>query len=351
MNADWLWTLALGGSVLLLAALPLLPALRELRRAQATPLHIPGDDDAGAEFFAQRMRQRLRSEFGGRAPYGDEPLPATWTRPGRDAVAGTHGRPDAPADTLIERTVRLADGCRYFGDVVAGERLDVGAGGILRAALVETGGAHLGAGTSVLRWIDAQTIDAGAGSRLLGRVTARERVRLGAGGEFRRIAAPLIEFGEAVPAAAGVLAADVDLEAATGAAFVETPGEQGRWVCRGSLRIPRGVRVTGHLIVEGELEIGDHCEILGSVKSHRGVRVGDGVRITGSLFAGPSARLGAGVSVHGMLSAESRLESGPGLTVGLPGVPASLLAPVMHLGPGSRVHGSAWASRQGRILA
>lgn len=342
-------TLLLGAAVAALAVAPLVPALRELRRGTARALHIPGDDEAGAGFFAARMRERLSADFASHDPYADANPPDGWVRAGDSPVDGTHGRADMPADTLIGTRVALAPGCRYLGDVVAHTHADIGRDAIVRAVLVDTGDARIDAGASVLRWIDADVIDAGRASRLLGRATARREVRLGAGAEFRRIAAPTILLGRRVPELPVTQAQDAQLDQVSTARFIERPEEQGRWVCRGALRIPGGTRVTGHLVVEGMLEIEDGCEILGSVKAHRGARIGDGVRIHGSVFAGPTAQLGAHVTVHGMLSAERTIDSGEGLNVGRPDRPASLLAPVMRIGEGACVHGAVWASRLGRV--
>ncbi|AXK72247.1 hypothetical protein DWG18_08105 [Lysobacter sp. TY2-98] len=350
MTSPLLSTVLLGAGVALLGFAPLLPALRELRRGVGRPLHIPGDDDAGAGFFAARMRERLREEFGDGDPLTKNPLPSGWIAASNTPIEGAHGRADEPAATLIGQRVALAPGCRYLGDVVAREYADLGHDAVVRAVLVEAGDTRIADRATVLRWIDAGFIDAGRDARLLGRTTARERVVLGTGAEFRRIAAPTITFGRELASVAPVDIRDARLDEVTDGDFIEHPDEQGRWVCRGALRIPRGTRVRGHLVVEGALHIEDDCEILGSVKAHRGARVGDRVHIDGSVFAGPHAVLGEHVTVHGMLSAEATIDCGRGLRVGRLERPASLLAPVIRVGDGGCVHGAAWASRLGKVV-
>ncbi|WP_133498499.1 hypothetical protein [Cognatilysobacter terrigena] len=350
MTSPLLSTVLLGASVALLGFAPLLPALRELRRGTGRPLHIPGDDEAGAGFFAARMRERLREEFGDGDPLAKSPLPSGWIAADDAPVEGARGRADVPAPTLIGRRVALAAGCRYLGDVVAREHAHLGRDAVVRAVLVESGDADVAERATVLRWIDADAIDAGRDARLLGRTTAREHVRLSVGAEFHRIAAPTIVFGRELVRVSPVDVRDARLDEVTDGDFIERPDEQGRWVCRGALRVPRGTRVLGHLVVEGALHIEDDCEILGSVKAHRGARFGDRVHVDGSVFAGPHAVLGEHVTVHGMLSAEATIDCGRGLRVGRPDRPASLLAPVIRVGDGSCVHGAAWASRLGKVV-
>lgn len=350
MIQPWWWTAGLGLAVTVLGLLPLLPAVREWRRGRNSALHIPPDDDAGAGFFADRVRVRIREDLGEPLDF-DAPLPAGYRAAPTGALAGIHGLAAEPAETLVGRNVSIASGGRYFGDVVALERFELGEDALVRAALVTDGFAMLGDGASVLRWVDAHEIRAGSRCRLLGRATARTTIVLGPGGEFRRLAADTIRFGASRPMAIRLPTEPGDLMTIAGDRLLERPDEQGRWVCHGTLRIPSGLRFDGNIIVEGDLWIGAGCEITGSIKARGDVHVGSSVRVSGSLFAGHHAALDADVSIAGVLSAERGLRCGDGISVGLPGAPASMLAPVIVVGNGGCVHGSVWAARAGTVVA
>ncbi|TBR06843.1 MAG: hypothetical protein EPO46_11740 [Lysobacter sp.] len=345
----WLWAAALGALVVLLGMLPLLPALIEWRRGRSNTLHIPDDDDAGARFFAQRMRARIREDFGDPHDLRRVGASSAYRLAGSSPLDGSYGRADTSNPTLVGVRVTLADGCRYFGEIVAFEHLTAGAGAIVRAALVESGDAVLGERVSVLRWIDAHSITTDNDCRLLGRATAATAIRLGARTEFRRMAAPLIETAGHFDRPEVVTAIDAALDEASGSAFIERPDRQGRWCARGDVRIPAGVRVSGNVIVEGSLEIGEGCEIIGSLKAYRHLSIGRSVRVHGSVFAGGRIDIGSSAMIDGIVSSELRVHVDAGVHIGREGREASVLAPEIRLGAANRIHGSVWAGREGRV--
>jgi len=353
-----LWRALLVLLVLAMSALLLLPGVREWRQGRSRPLVIPADDEAGIDYFGQRMRGHLARDWGGTeaAPVPDlrrQPPPEGYFVLGTDGrVRGDVATERQASKTIVGNAISVDPGVSIMGDVYASQALSTGPGCVVRAVLAD-GPVVLGDGSSLLRWADAEKLECGRDCRLLGRVSARESIALGHGTIFGRLAAPRIEFG---PADAGEFAVPSgkatpsNIGELLGERLEEAFSQQGRWVCRGDLEVPDGTLVTGHLIVHGRLYLGEDCEVVGSVKCHKGAEIGARARIHGSIFAGGPVALGEGSEIEGMVSSERAVTCERHARIGSLEHPASLIAPVLSVAAGAVVYGSAWASREGQVV-
>lgn len=361
-----LWLLLLLVANATLFALPLLPALREWRKRGNAPLFIPADDEAGIGYFAERFRQRLAADwdsaklFEEANPASDfmatlvsarDALPAGITAQYRlvsGDVVGVPALATAEQPTLVGDVVRLIGGTHQLGEVYARERLDAPRGSVIRAALCD-GDLRLGPGSGILRWAHAARLEAGVGSRVMGRASAREVIALDAGCEFERLAAPEIRFAGGAPDAAtpaenGMLhpwVADPKARVAHEAG--------GRLLCVGDIAIPDRSLVDGHLIVRGNLTLGMGCRVTGGIKVHGALTLGDGTFVAGAVFATGEIQLGSGCAVDGPVSSARGVRLAPGCRVGHRNRPTSLVAPRVSIGHRCTCHGSLWARTNGRV--
>lgn len=363
--ALWLLLLLVANATLL--ALPLLPALREWRKRGNAPLFIPADDEAGIGYFAERFRQRLAADWDSATLFEEANLAGedfvAKLRAMRDAlpqaittqyrlvsgdVVGVPALATAEQPTLVGDVVRLIGGTHQLGEIYARERLDAPRGSVIRAALCD-GDMFLGPGSGMLRWAHAARLEAGAGSRVMGRASARHAIALDQGCQFERLAAPEIRFAGGAP--------DVAPDRSTSGLqrWVADPKARvahesgGRILCSGHVDVPPGSLVEGHLIVRGRLTLGAGSHVTGGIKVHGALQVGDGVHVAGAVFATGDIRFGADCTVDGPISSARGVHLAPGCRVGRTDRPTSLVAPVVSIGRGCTCHGSLWARTNGIV--
>lgn len=362
-----LWLLLLFVANVALFCLPLLPAFAEMRKRGNAPLFIPADDEAGIGYFAQRFRQRLAADWNSATlfepdapPHPDyaaavraahAALPASIGAQYRVVEGELRGVPrldSAEQATVVTATLRLARGTHLLGEAYAHARLDAPGGSVLRAVLCD-GELVLGPGSGILRWAHARRVTAGDGSRLMGRLSARESIALGRGCQFERLAAPELRFG----AGAGEPPAR---EAPTRAWIADARARVvreslDRLLCNGDVAVPPNSLVDGQLIVRGRLTLGAGCEVRGGIKVHGTVVFGDDIHVRGALFASGDVTLGMRCAVDGPVSSAGAVRLGAGCRVGRRNQPTSLVASVVSVAPGCTCHGSIWARTNGRVDA
>lgn len=328
------------------AALPLLPAIRELLHpTDVEPLTTVGRDNADISRFARHFREYVGANL--------RQLPAEAAEGdyfGR-FTDGTHfmrvaHRPDAlsrPAladgssDRLVilEQPVELPGQERFRLEVWAKAKLGGGSGATYRGLLGEDA-IRLGAGSTVLRWVhSAGELDVGDGCVLYGRTSSERAIRLGRGVRFERAGAPVIRTGAGEPSEHPPATPDlVPCQFPEGARRlgdhlrVETD-----WF------IPPHTEVTGSLVVAGRLQIGAGSRVRGSVKAHGAIEVDRGVVIEGSLVSRNQIRIRGGSAVGGPVIAEEDIELGNGTSVGSRTKPTTVTGRRVHLVLGSAVFG------------
>lgn len=293
---------------------------------------------------------------------------------------------DVPAGTALLKELYV-DGALHGGDDV-----------FYRAALV-TGAATLGAGSSVLRWIDAGgDLRVGERSVLYGRASASGAITLEHGVRFQRVAAPCIRFegphegedegegegeragdGEGQGADEDRDEADVyralaearesalawDVKSVEERARQESARETisltmlvppegalvafGRWLIDGDYEVPAGATVDSDLIVSGVLRLGERVVVRGAVKSATLIG-GAHVVYHGAIVAATRLALGAGSHVAGPIVVEGEAELGPDCRVGGAADETTISAVSVRAGAGVTVYGEVWARGWGEVV-
>jgi hypothetical protein len=358
-----LWLLLLVVANALLFGLPLLPALREWRKRGNAPLFIPADDEAGIGYFAERFRQRLAADWDSASlfePGADLELAPALQAAGKmlpDAIVAQYriasgdvvGVPTlatAEQPTLVGDAIRLVRNTHQLGEIYARKALDAPGGSVIRAALCD-GAMRLGPGSGILRWAHGVHVEAGAGSRMMGRVSARDFVALDAGCRFERLSAPELRFAGGAPEQEPVAAPTRRWVADARARVAHESA--GRLLCTGDVAIPAGSLVDGHLIVRGRLTLGAGCRVTGGIKVHGPLTLADDTHVVGAMFATGEIRLGERCTVEGPVSSARGIRLASGCRVGRRNRPTSLVAPDVSIGHRCTCHGSLWARTNGRV--
>jgi cytoskeletal protein CcmA (bactofilin family) len=328
--------------------LPLIPALRELRRpTDADPLSAVGHDAGDLTVFAQGFRDYLARHLPSTAA---DPVPA-----GAVAKLGD-GTSFVMLDQRVERLREIArvDGAiphivvataplilpggeTFLLEVLAREAFTGGPGAVYRALLAEQD-ASLGERSVVLRWAHADgALRVGAGSTLYGRASAGATLRLGSGVTFRRVGARCVVAGmEEIRTPI----ASPPLLAGTAKLPEGARREHGHTRIDGDFTLAPDSSVSGSLLVTGTLRVKNGARVGGSVKTHGDCVLGDDVTIDGALVARGHLTVGARCIIGGPAIAERNAHLGEDSTIGGPDRPASLAARRIVLARGACVYGA-----------
>jgi cytoskeletal protein CcmA (bactofilin family) len=348
----------LGTAVLFLVAgalflLPLVPSFWELhRKSDAAALSVIQQHAGEIRYFADSFRGYIKPL---------EPLLNECGRSGR-MVAGTMsdgtdyvvlgGRggplhlPVSPEDHDFQVLIAAADdlavpsNAAFSRDIYARGRLLGGRDNRYRAILGE-GDVNLGDRSTVLRWVHAVgDFNAGADSKLYGRISSERSIRLGMGCRFSRLHAPSIEVGQPPR-----LDPPMQLDHPSGAA----QDNGARFLFEGNFEIPPG-RFERSLVVRGRLHIRSGARIWGNVKSWKDAVVESGVWVEGSLISAKNLVIGPNCRILGPAIAERQLFISSGTQFGTAENLTTVSAPQIEVAEGVRVFGSLWARQHGQAV-
>ncbi|MBD3868566.1 MAG: hypothetical protein IFK94_10625 [Acidobacteria bacterium] len=243
--------------------------------------------------------------------------------------------------------LRLPPEKEYTLEMYARESVHGGAGNTYRAVLSDHDIA-LGPNSTTLRWVHAcQSVNAGEGCTLWGRVSAGERLTLDKDTVFERLNAPCIEFGEPVdpltPAREGERLDPGDVPHLI-------DDSAGRWLVKGKLDIPDNRRVEANLVVTGGGRIGDGTTIKGSIKSHKDLYLGRGVKVDGSVVSQRDIYLDEGCRIRGPILAERVVHIQRGCVLGSPEQATTVSARRARVAPGVVAYGTFWAHEEGHVM-
>ncbi len=328
------------------AALPLLPAIRELYNpTDVEPLRMVGRDNADISRFARGFREYIeaslrrlppgavRGDYFGRLPDGTHFVRVAQL----PSVLAKGAVPDGSHDRVVvlEQAVTLTGDERFRLEVFARKDLTGGRGAEYRAILGD-GDVKLGPQSVIWRWIHARgTVQVGDASALFGRTSSDTRISLGKDVGFERMGAPRIVVGDAP-----FPTSRVDHQDYTPFEAPESAEQHGD-----HLRIPadveigEGVVVEGHLVIAGKVHLGRGARVRGSLKAHGDVSLGPGAVVTGALVSGGSIVSGEGAWVKGPIIAEQQITLGPRVGVGHPDNQTTVSGRSVVLSPGAGVAG------------
>jgi len=344
------------------AAVPLLPALIELRRrTDVKPLRVVRASDVDIRHFAHRFRVWVDGALG-------EPIAAC--RANGAAVEGALADgtryavlPDGAPPTLAPAAdgpasclgvvigcgrLSLPAGALFPFEVYAANSVEVGERTICRAILAD-GDLQLGRGCWSLRWLHARVaLLAREDCALHGRASANISMRLEEGCRFERLHAPTIAFGAPAPLPAAPAARE-PLAATDIPRLVDDVA--GRWLVRGDLTIPAGRIVNADVVATGNLRVGAGVLVNGGLKCHGDLILEDGVEVNGSVVAGRDVRAGRGCRIRGPVIAERDARIGSGTRLGSAERPTTLSVRQLEIEAGAVAHGTVWAHEGAVVLA
>jgi len=336
----------------LLFTLPLLPAIWELqRKSDALPLDVIQQHAGEIRYFADRFRSYLEplepvfretSATGQKAvgimPDGTEYLVLGL---GTEALGLPLGERDKLCPVLLASATDLTVSANstFSRDVYSRGHFVGDSNNQYRALLAEHG-LHLGAGSSVMRWVHAGgELQVETGCKLFGRASSDARLRLSPDCTFVRLNATRIEFGNpmesprSLPHPTGLLA------------------HSRRRLCGGDFEIKPEEIFRGDLVVRGNLRIGSGAKVFGSVKSDKELIVESGALIDGSLISSKKLLIGPHCMVRGPIISERVLLIEAGTQCGAADAPTTVSATRISIAPGVVVFGTVWARELGEVLA
>lgn len=326
------------------AALPLLPAIRELLRpTDVEPLTMVGRDNADIGRFARHFREWVSAtmtEADGkllRVPASPEPGPLRSLPPSsRDQVV------------VLERPADLEGGENFAQELWAKAEFAGGPGATYRAILGERS-VSVAPRSHVLRWLHSVgVLTVGDGSHLYGRTSSEREIHLGALIGFDRLGAPAIVVGSGSPAPMPPMPdgltklerGDPHDSRLTTHDFLRRARRLGSHLrIEADTEVPANFLIEGDLVVAGNLRLGPGTRVKGSVKTHGTLDLAQNVVIEGSLVARGDLTVGPGGWVRGPIISESALHLGGGATVGSTATPTTVSGRTVILASGAVVCG------------
>lgn len=298
MNAEA--TLFIAAMFLWLGA-PVLPALRQYKKAALAPLYVPAGNklDASAG-LSGAIAAISRGDF------------------------------STPVDGVsVSRSRRFDDTCPLRGKVAC--ESDTSVSGTQNAFEVA--------------WAPRFKLEADA--VVHGALTASQRISVAPGARFRVLQAPKIFFEGPV----GDLSARRPEDVATpgspeGAVFLKA---QGWWHATGDVLVREDLRVEGDIVASGSVFIRRGACVHGSIKARRTILVSEAASVHGSVTAN-RIELSQDVEISGCVLAEDAVVLGRGCRIGLAGAPTTISAERVQAHPGVEVRGGICAHAHGEAL-
>jgi len=333
--------LALFAATGALAALPLAPALGELRRSRdAAALPIRRDDD-NIRNFADTFRAFSRVHLE-RADQQFSDCSALIFHKGEYRRFLNNDDETIRGVLLSKTDLSLGRGMVFSDDLYCAGTLIGGARNVYRSVLGEED-VCLGEGSQVLRWLHAGgSVSLGPDCRLHGRASAEFIIYLRPGCTFRRMHATVVaairDELERKPSRHTPVSGGGDLGVS------RFPGR-----LDGYFYLPAGAVHEGSVIARGKALLGAASHLRGNLKAHGTVQVSEQAEIDGSLVGTSSIYLAEDCFVRGPIISEKKIVVAAGAQIGSPESLTTISAPAISLAPGAIVHGTVWARDTGEV--
>jgi predicted acyltransferase (DUF342 family) len=316
----------------LLAALPLAPALIEMRqRRDIGPMPVKNRTEMVAD-LAHDFRSLLED----------------------DSIAAR--RASAAATLVLEEDWFVDKGALIETPVYAKGRLAAGGNNVFAAIFCEKD-IDLGNNTRVGTWVHAQGIViVPMGSSVEGRLSAAEQVELGSGSSFKRVDAPAIITGDGAVKTDQELLEAKDEEPRPATVWDPEPRtilEQvtERLFAPSDFLLEAGAVLRKNVVARGEIHLAEGSHLIGCLKSNRRMVLAANVRAEGSLVSASDLRIGRDCRVVGPVIAEGELMVESGTTIGSLKQPTTVQAPRIRIAPGVTIHGSLCACELGQVAS
>lgn len=349
-------------STLALFIIPLLPALIEWRgRSDDQPLQVVRGYDGDIRYFAVRFRQMLDDTLPGLTQGRIAAGTPVEGRLGRDTyqlLAPNQQPTFGPLEDMSQSTNRmilgsgsltLPGGFFFEKEIYAFGRIMCGSRSSYRVLLAEDV-IELAGDCDVVRWAHSNTcISVGQMSRLYGRISADQEIRLERDTRFVRMFAPKIHFGPSIsvhrPDVAPPDLARTPFPAPD--SLLDSTSE--RWLIEGMLNVPAASFHAGNLVVENNLSIAEGTLIQGDLKSGADLRLGANVQVLGAIVADGNIHIGPGCRIAGPIISEGRITIEAESCIGTQDQPTTIAAHEIHIEEGVLAHGSVWARELGYV--
>jgi len=325
---------------------PLAPAIRELlRKRDAGPL-ITRKDEGNIASFAASLRTRcvpLQAALNRCAQLGENDF--VESQLGNAFLVGEVGfwTGARHTTTLVACAGPVALPAEYqsSGDFYSRGTVQCGERSLFRALLSDQE-IVLGDDTQILRWIHAESVlGTGRNCRLYGRASSAKSLTLSQGCTFERIYAPVIHVSN------NAATPGLRTEYAVYARLAQSG--LGRTRIRGSMHFPVDDQHHGDVVATRSIDLDQGACVFGSVKANGEVALKQRAEVHGSLVSAKRIHISQGCFVKGPIISEREVVIDSGVQVGLPGTPTTISAPVIHVAPGTVIHGTVWAKVEGRV--
>ncbi len=341
----------------LMLALPLVPALVELRqKTDAKPLSVIQEHAGEIRHFAKGFRNYVSALQGMLQQCVATRTTARGIMP--DACEYLLlGRPLNPRDLPVHEgnatcnlvivagsPLKTPPGIVFSKEIYAGADFIGGEGDTYRAILGEKN-VYLGAGTRVMRWVHAVgEFNGDLGCELYGRISSDCVIRLMGPTQFLRLNAPRMELG-------AVSSADPRISPGPPNFEYSQSRIVNRLLYDGDYEIGEGEVVTGSVVARGRLLIRAGAHIRGSIKSHHHMILEPGVTVEGSLVSASKMLIGENCLLHGPIICEHSMTLATGTCCGTPTQPTTITSPRIEIEEGVVVYGTVWAREYGRVVS
>ncbi|MGD0965540.1 MAG: hypothetical protein ABSA57_16740 [Candidatus Acidiferrales bacterium] len=344
----------------LLFALPLLPAIAELRKKHdAQPLRVnpeyAGDIRhfaRGFRSYADALRQPLQecvaahSTATGKLHNGDRYLVLGDSDNRVLLREGNMSGTSCPLVVVAGIDLALPPGLTFLKEIYACGQFIGGAESTYRAICGEKG-IHLQHNSKVTRWVHAAgDFEADRNCDLYGRASSDGEMSLHSGCFFQRLNAPRIATGSASVATGSRLSAASDIP--TEKPVPAKPNS--RRLIEGDWEIQSGAVITENIVTRGSLRIGSGVRIAGSAKSSGEMVVGPDVVVEGSLISAASMHIGPRGLIGGPVIAERAMVIESGTQCGSVGSPTTVSAPLIDAEEECLFFGTLWAREHGHVV-
>lgn len=345
----------------LMFLLALVPALLEwYAKTDAEPLRVVREQDTSIRHFATSFRTQINTFFDDHGIELDAPpapFNAVWHIDEPVSFLGAAPAPEFSPDEINSRRVNrvlIGTGSMFLpGDMVYEQEvyccgdLTTGDRTAYRALYAEREIA-LGNESVVVRWLHAGGgVTVGAGSRLLGRLSADQSVTLGPDCEFERVSSPVIRCAPEVVSPRHLCPPPAREPWKPGDTLQAIDGDTLK--ANTELAIPPGTRVEKNLIAKRGLSYGEGVEVTGDSKAQKSLRVGRGAVIRGALVCTGLIDIEPDCLIKGPIISELGIRIGTGCVIGTPAQGTTISAPRIAVAPGVQVSGTVWASAAGGV--
>jgi len=318
--------------LVLLFLFPFMAGMRELgKKADVTPLFINMDYAKDPRYFGQSFRKVLLSAIAKfNCPNGVHFLNISK----QEATAILDSAKISSGEVLSEIYYVKQDltsdyGASFEKEVYVRGNATIGEKNALRAMACD-GDAHIGSGTTFVRWLDVEkNIVVGEKCDLGVSASCSGHLLLAPGCSFKRL------YGFPVAAgAAPALAPEQDTPASVDASIREaaaaspaagTVGQPDDGALQVSEEVVHNIRSVPHhsqydcsIITNRSLIIEEHAIVKGHVKTYGSLATGADVIITGNVFAEGDVHLGPGSRVNGTIFTQGCVILDEGVTIGSP---------------------------------